>query len=76
MISSRGIFRRLRRIVGRLLFCARGRHKASRRQMKWGDGFWYGRSRYCRVPMQRLRKNVWITLREGGPLSHGGGDNC
>lgn len=60
----RQLSRQMRRLFGSSWFCARGRHKPSRRRVKWVDGRWHSRCRNCDMPMLRLGKHIWIVVDE------------
>ena len=54
--------RRLRRLLGRLRFCAYGHHEPSRRRVKWIGGYWFSQCRYCDAPMKRMSKRTWAVI--------------
>ena len=56
--------RHLRRLLGRLRFCAHGRHEPSRRRVKWMSGYWFSRCRHCDVHMKRMSKRTWVVIEE------------
>lgn len=50
----------VRKLVGRLFLCPRGKHKRSKRHVREDGQDFISRCAYCGAPMVRLQKHQWI----------------